>query len=78
MSNKSSSTNTTLEYVLSQTSKPMATFGVKRLTPDAKIPTKANKSDAGFDLYADADVYVRPGEVVIVPTGIALEMSPGW
>lgn len=78
MSKHSSTINTTLEYVLNETPQPVAKFGVKRLNPDAKIPTKANPNDAGFDLYADADAYVRPGEVVIVPTGIALEMSPGW
>lgn len=75
MSNQSNTANIqTLEYVPS----PATTFKVKRLHTDAKVPARANPTDAGFDLYAVEDVYVRPGNVVIAPTGIAIELQPGW
>ena len=50
---------------------------VKRLTPTAKLPTKAHESDAGWDVYADEDVEIRPGETVKVKTGIAVQVEPG-
>lgn len=50
---------------------------VKRLTETAKLPTKAHNSDAGWDVYADEDVEIRPGETVKVKTGIAVQVEPG-
>lgn len=50
---------------------------VKRLTDTAKLPTKAHNSDAGWDVYADEDIEIRPGETVKVKTGIAVQVDPG-
>src|SRR5699024_9639736 len=52
--------------------------GFKRLTDDAIIPTKAHPTDSGFDLYASEDVIIEPGETKIIPTGIAVELPPGY
>lgn len=52
--------------------------GFKRLSEDATIPTKAHTTDSGFDLVASADVIVQPGETVIVPTGIAVQLPAGY
>ncbi|MET3658494.1 dUTP diphosphatase [Sporosarcina psychrophila] len=52
--------------------------GFKRLSPDAVIPTKAHASDSGFDLVASADVIIEPGETVVVPTGIAVQLPAGY
>ena len=51
---------------------------VKRLHPDAIIPKKAHKNDAGFDLAAVEDVLVYPGDTVLVKTGLAFELPPGY
>lgn len=51
---------------------------IKRLTPDAVVPTKAHASDSGFDLYAVEDVVLTPGASTIVKTGIAIELPPGY
>ena len=48
---------------------------VKKLHPDAIIPTKTNLTDAGIDLYALEDVTIFPGETVKVKTGIALQLQ---
>src|SRR5690625_3971186 len=56
----------------------MVKVGFKRLNDNAVIPTKAHPTDSGFDLYASEDVIVEPGETVIVPTGIAVEMPEGF
>ena len=51
---------------------------IKRLHPDAVIPRYAHEGDAGFDLVAAADVIIEPGETALIPTGIAVELPPGY
>ena len=54
------------------------TFNVKRLTETAQLPTQANPSDAGWDLYADEDTEIWPGETTLISTGISLEIPNGY
>jgi len=54
------------------------TIRVKRLSPHAKIPRAARKGDVAFDLYSLIDYELRPGERFAVPTGIAVEIPPGY
>jgi len=51
---------------------------VKRLTETAKLPTRANPTDAGLDLYADEDVALWPCARVLVSTGIAIAIPEGF
>lgn len=51
---------------------------VFKLTPTAVIPTKAHETDAGWDLYADEDIFIDKGATVKVSTGIAMTVSPGY
>ena len=53
-------------------------FNVKRLTETAQLPTQANKSDAGWDLYADEDKEIWPGDTVLISTGVSLEIPDGY
>lgn len=50
---------------------------VKRLTEFAKLPVKATKGSAGWDLYAalQSKVLIKPGEVKKIPTGLAIEIT---
>jgi dUTP pyrophosphatase len=50
---------------------------VKKLSPGAKVPTRAHHDDAGLDLYANEEYMLRPGEIHGVPTGIAMAVSAG-
>lgn len=50
---------------------------VKRLHPNAQLPTHAHDLDAGFDLYADKETTAEPGETAMVPTGVAVAIPPG-
>lgn len=43
-----------------------------------KIPTKAHKTDAGYDLYSNENTVVRPGETVKVKTGICVGFPEGY
>lgn len=40
----------------------------------AKPPSVGHAGDLGFDLYAAEDTMIKPGESVLVPTGLAVEM----
>lgn len=46
--------------------------------PEAKMPRKANPSDACFDLYLPENVEVAPGETVSLNLGICIELEQGW
>jgi dUTP pyrophosphatase len=54
------------------------TFGVFLNHPDAKMPTKANYTDAGWDTISVEDTDIAPNERKIIPTGIHLKLKPGW
>jgi dUTP pyrophosphatase len=51
---------------------------IKRLDPEAKLPTYANAFDAGMDLYALEDTAVQPGGVAKVRSGLAMEIQEGY
>lgn len=51
---------------------------IKRIHSDAVVPSCAHEGDAGFDLCASEPVTVQSGDVVQVPTGIALEIPEGY
>ncbi len=52
---------------------------IKLLSPEARMPTKAHASDAGFDLYYDGAHVIRlyAGEKTLLKTGIAVELPEG-
>ncbi len=49
---------------------------IKKLRENARIPQTATSGSAGMDLYAciDGSVTLNPGELKIIPTGIAIEL----
>jgi dUTP pyrophosphatase len=53
-------------------------IAVCRLRPDAVLPASAYEEDAGLDLAACEEVTLGPGERAVVPTGIAIEIPPGY
>lgn len=51
------------------------TLRVKRLTPDAVLPTRGSSGAAGYDLSAclpDTTLTLTPGERAAIPTGLAI------
>lgn len=50
---------------------------VKRIHPDAIIPTRAHDLDAGFDLYALEKGDLAPGHIARIRTGIAIGVPAG-
>lgn len=51
---------------------------IKKLDPNAIIPTRANPTDAGADLYALEDVKISPSSRALVKTGISLEVPESY
>lgn len=41
------------------------------------LPHKANKTDAGFDVFATSDIVIFPGQVVKHPLNIRFQLPPG-
>lgn len=52
---------------------------VKKINPNAQLPTYGSQDAAGADLYAclDADVVIEPGQSAFIPTGLAMEIPQG-
>ena len=57
-----------------------APVAVKKLRPNAVLPTYGSEFAAGADLYACLDTPVTIGshETVLIPTGLSFEIPVGW
>ena len=53
---------------------------IKKLHADARIPRYSHgpEEDAGMDLHSVESVLLEPGETKLVPTGLAIELPPGY
>tara|TARA_R110002074_G_scaffold86592_3_gene191171 strand:- start:475 stop:897 length:423 start_codon:yes stop_codon:yes gene_type:complete len=45
---------------------------VKKLTDTARLPEKAHQGDLGYDVFADEDKWIPPGEYKLVSAGISI------
>ena len=50
---------------------------VKKFSPDAVLPTKAHKGDAGWDLYSNEELVIPPQSWKLVSTGIGFTVPQG-
>ncbi len=53
-------------------------IGLLRMDPGVPPPSYAHPGDAGADLVTTVDVTIKPGERVLVPTGVALALPDGF
>jgi len=51
---------------------------VKRLTPTARLPARATENASCFDIHADMEGTLAPGARLLVKTGLALAVPPGF
>ncbi len=56
------------------------TVKIVKLNPNAHIPTYGSASAAGADLYAciEKPVSILPGQTVLIPTGLSMEIEEGF
>jgi len=57
-------------------------ISIKKLDPNAKVPTYAHSTDAGMDLYysteGDESIVIAPGARAVVNTGLAFAIPSGY
>lgn len=53
-------------------------INVKKLHPEARLPSYAKLGDAGADLVSVEDVTLMPGEFRLIRTGLGIELPEGW
>lgn len=51
---------------------------INRLDPSVPLPSYAKPGDAGADLTTRIDFTLKPGERLLVPTGIAIALPKGY
>lgn len=58
----------------------MPKVNIKKLNPNAVVPTYGSEFSAGADLYAciDADICIEPHTTVLIKTGLSLEIPEGY
>lgn len=49
---------------------------IRRVSPEAILPTRAHPDDAGLDLYSLEDVQIAPNQGKTTKTGIAIALPP--
>ncbi len=56
------------------------TVKILKLQQNAQIPTYGSADAAGADLYAciDEAVTIQPGQTVLIPTGLSMEIEQGF
>ena len=53
-------------------------LNIKKLDEDAIVPTKANRSDAGYDLYAFHGTILQKHAHKLIKTGISMAIPEGY
>ncbi|MEJ2306451.1 MAG: dUTP diphosphatase [candidate division WOR-3 bacterium] len=51
---------------------------VKRLDEDLPLPVYQTEGSSGLDLYSSEDCILPKGDFRMIPTGIAVEIPPGY
>lgn len=51
---------------------------VKAIWENIKLPQRATGGSAGYDFYLPFGFSVEPDKTVTIPTGIRIDMQPGW
>lgn len=54
------------------------TIKIKKIHPDARLPSYAHPSDAGMDLFSCETILINPNERQTISTGIAIAIPPGY
>ena len=53
-------------------------FKILKLDKELPLPAYETKGSAGMDLYATKDDRIVPGQITIIPTGIAISMPEDY
>lgn len=67
----------TLEQHVSRICRPRK-VKFQKVSPIAKLPTRASAEAAGYDLYTVEPIILKPGTSALVPLGICSELPRGY
>jgi len=56
----------------------MLNVKIKKLKDDAKIPFRQTEGSSGYDLYSNEEFTLKPSDIVLVSTGISMEIPQGY
>ncbi len=56
----------------------MLNVKIKKLNENAKIPFRQTDGSSGYDLYSSEEAVVKPNEIILIPTGISIEIPLGY
>ena len=56
----------------------MISLNVQKLSPEARLPSRADQADAGIDVYTNETYTLQPGETHAFSTGISVEFPGGY
>lgn len=45
---------------------------------EIKLPRRATKGSAGYDIFAPDEIFLKPNQTITVPTGIRVYIEEGW
>lgn len=57
---------------------PFLTFKILPISPNFKMPERANPDDAGLDVFATEELVLFPGQAKLAKLGFKAEFSPGF
>src|SRR3954469_24013270 len=63
---------------MEEPSRRRSVLKVKKLRSDARIPERKTTAAAGYDLASLKDITLKPGEMTIVDTGLAIAIPQGY
>lgn len=69
---------TTLDVIEGVPYREKVEIYIEKCHENAKIPSYANPTDAGCDVYAVEHTTINPGETKIIPTGLKVAVPAGW
>jgi len=51
---------------------------IKKVYDSIKLPKRATKGSAGYDIFSPINFTLNPNETIKIPTGIRCEIEDGW
>lgn len=51
---------------------------LQKIYEEIRLPRRATAGSAGYDFFAPVEFTLEPGRTIKIPTGIRVEMEPGW
>ncbi len=51
---------------------------MRKLYEEIRLPRRATAGSAGYDFFAPFDIWLAPGQTILIPTGIRVKMDTDW